>query len=167
MESNRLSIALLNFADSLQDRDICFEGAYSAKLLRNPILILTHHTEQNQEVTAFADRLKCSQVTGRNLMAYKPADEARDLVVFDHTDLPPCASEEAYRQGKVANMSLLTDRLDLMERYLKKTHDCYIHYGANLFFVEQHRDRMLRATTRFELYTRIRELLRFLEAYQM
>lgn len=167
LESNRLSTALLNYADSLQDEDIRPEGAYSAKLIRNPILILTHHTEQSQEVTVFAKMLKFSQVTVRNLMAYTPTDQAYDLVVFDNTDLPPCASEEAFRQGKIPNMTVLTDRLDLMERYLKQTHYYFIHYGANLFYVEQHRDRMLQATTRFELYTRIRELLRFLEAFQV
>lgn len=167
LERNRLSGVVLDFFHDLQPEDIRPDGTYTAQLIANPILFLTHNTEQNQDVQVFAEMLKFSKVAVRNLMAYTPEDEAYDLVVFDNQDLSRCDTAEQLERGEVDNIGLMEDRLDLMERYREKTNYYFIHYGPYLFYPDQYRNRFVQAETRFGLYTRIREVLRFLDAYRM
>lgn len=167
LERNRLSGVVLDFFHDLQADDLRPDGAYSAQLIDNPVLFLTHNTKQNQDVQVFAEMLKFSQVVVRNLMAYTPEDEAYDLVVFDNQDLSPCESREQMERGEVDDIGLMEDRLHLMERYRQKTNYYFIHYGPYSFYPDQYKNRFVQASTRLGLYTRIREVLRFLDAYRM
>lgn len=167
LERNRLSGVVLDFFHDLDPDDIRPDGAYTAQLISNPILFLTHNTRQNQDVQVFAEMLKFSRVVVRNLMAYTPENEAYDLIVFDNQDLSRCDSPEQLERGDVDNVGLMENRIDLMERYRQKTNYYFIHYGPFLYYPHQYRNRFLQASTRFGLYTRIREALRFLDAYRI
>jgi len=167
LERNRLSGVIVDFFHDLKQEDIRPDGAYTGQLIGNPILFLTHNTRQNEDIQVFAEMLKFSNVVVRNLMAYTPENEAYDLVVFDNKDLNRCDSREQMEQGKVENVGLLEDRIDLMDRFRQKTTYYFIHYGPYLFYPEEYRERFFQASTRLGLYTRIREALRFLDAYRI
>ena len=164
IESNRLSGRLLELFNKLAPEDLNPMSAYSSQLITNPILIITHNTEQNLDIEVFAKMMKFSAVEVRNLMSYIPDDQTYDLVVFDNMDLSECPTLDQWKRGAVKNPQLMEDRIDLMQRYLDKTHYYFIHYGPPLFWCDQHHNRMQQANSRFELFGRIFEMLRFLDA---
>ena len=167
IESNRICGDLLDLFHELTPEDLNADSAYSRQLIGNPILIITHNTEQNLDIEVFAKMMKFSRVEVRNLMSYIPDDQSYDLVVFDNMDLSECATLKKWKKGDVQNPQLMEDRMDLMQRYLDKTHYYFIHYGPPLFWCNQHRNRMLQAESRFELFRRIHEMLRFLDALRV
>jgi len=164
IEGNRLSGALLDLFHEITPADIDPDGSYSSQLIKNPILIITHSTEQNLDIEVFANMMKFSRVEVRNLMSYTPDDQSYDLVVFDNMDLSPCATLKKWKKGDVKNPQLMEDRIDLMQRFLDKTHYYFIHYGPPLFWCDQHHNRIQQANSRFQLFGCIFEMLRFLDA---
>lgn len=167
IEGNRLSGALLDLFHELTSADMDPDGSYSSQLIKDPILIITHNPEQNLDIEVFAKMMKFSRVEVRNLMSYIPDDHSYHLVVFDNMDLSECATLKKWKKRDVPNPQLMEDRMDLMQRYLDKTHYYFIHYGPPLFWCNQHRNRMLQADNRFALFRRIDEMLRFLDALRV
>jgi len=167
IESNRICGDLLELFNELRIEDMNSDGAYSAHLITNPILIITHNTEQNLDIEVFAKMMKFNRVEVRNLMSYIPDDQAYDLIVFDNMDLSACPTLDQWKKGRVENPQLMEDRMDLMQRYLDKTHYYFVHYGPPLFWCDQHHNRMMQADSRFDLFRRIHEMLRFLDALRV
>jgi len=167
IESNRLSGALLDLFHELTPSDMDPNGSYSSRLIKNPILIITHNTKQNLDIEVFAKMMKFSRVEVRNLMSYIPDDQSYDLVVFDNMDLSACPTLKQWKKGAVKNPQLMEDRIELMQRFLDQTNYFFIHYGPPLFWCEQHHNRLQQANSRFELFGRIQEMLLFLDALRM
>ncbi len=86
-----------------------------------------------------------------------------DIVLFDNLIMEnPCSKKD--------DEDKLTDaqkkHLDLLRSYMTDTHYKVIYYGQQLHLINEYRDRINAANSRFSLYARIRETLEFMKMYK-
>lgn len=159
IENNKLNHRLLTFLDSLTPDDFKTTAAMSNPIT-NALLVITPNAERQALMQDLFYRL------GMTSAAVKVFSESLDwsayeIIVFDNEDLPQgrdLSSEQvAQTQAREAQM----------QHVIQESTAVLVHFGGFLSLVNQHRNRMQAANSRFTLYARIREVADFLNAMRI
>ncbi|MEO0581602.1 MAG: hypothetical protein AAF135_05220 [Bacteroidota bacterium] len=90
------------------------------------------------------------------------------LVIFDNQDLAECPKEHMLAKLSQEEQELILARIEEMETYLSMYEDKFIlHFGDFLYWINQTRDRVHPANSKFSLYARTMEALDFIQAFQV
>lgn len=90
------------------------------------------------------------------------------LVIFDNQDLAECPKDFLLAKLSQEEQALILARIEEMETYLSMYEDKFIlHFGDFLYWINQTRDRVHPANSKFSLYARTMEALDFIQAFQV
>jgi hypothetical protein len=90
------------------------------------------------------------------------------ITIWDNRDLKPCPEEE-----KINEIGIGGRDIDLIYSRVSFLNDCmdgqlspyYMHYGEQFYFVNDQRDMVYSANSRFALVGRLKEMLDYIKAY--
>lgn len=156
VELNKIRRNLLSFIENYLPNT----NLMPTNLIMNPILVISQNEEKIAETAQFFNRLNFGQVEVLHTDTV-PNTEKYDLIIFDNRHLPFMQKVE-----QMPDNEIVRKRIDLMKRYIEQSHNFLLHWGETLFLVNDYRDRIGAANSKFTIYARIRELLDFMRAYR-
>ncbi len=156
-ETNRINQRLLMFIDALEEEDLKTPTPVS---IQNTLLVLT--PDQNRQVV-MQDLFFRLGMTTTQVRVFDERLTWKDyeIIVFDNEDLAQS------RDKSPEELAVIKAREEQIKHALTESHAVLVHYGGYLDLVNQHRNRMQAANSRFTLYARIREVAEFLEAMKV
>lgn len=166
IESNKIAIALLDCIQLLEQKDLKSTSVSGHKDINAPLLVLTDK-EYLQSIT---DLFKSLRLTNTSVLSFNEDNiqyEGYDLIIFNNTDLPFCPSADALNKMELTLKQKIDNRTALMKHVLDNTPRFLIHFGDLLFWLNNHRDRIHAANSKFSLYARIKEMLDYIDTYRV
>ncbi|MEO1412681.1 MAG: hypothetical protein AAFW73_22515 [Bacteroidota bacterium] len=165
---NQISLNLATFIRSLEGRHlqkipkgVLEESGSYGEFINEPILAFT--SEQGvKSLELFFDEVRFSNVL---VKTYEDDDYDASkfrIVVYDNQDLPVCRSEYEVDELDPVIAATIRERLNLMNTAIADGTKVLIHFGDILFWVNQHRDVVNSANSKFSLYARIKEVADYL-----
>lgn len=130
--------------------------------ISTPILILTTHKKQFNELD---DLFKKFAFTKADIAFWDdlPPLHSYSIIVFDNTDLMDEDFAEKQARLKHEQRRLRIERETMMSNLVYSTPSFFLHYGNQLSWVSQNRQRVHAANSKFALFARLKELVDFLD----
>ncbi len=155
---NQIAHKIISYVDVLEEEDV-----------RNPVAAEQHKdflvicpTAQMPKMKEYFTSLQfsgfevCSYEAVLDIAPYK-------LLVFYNMDLPHCPQEAGKQELDTAIQQNIEARIQFMETCLS-TKQYAVYYGNNFYWVNDRRDYIHPANSRFALFARVREMLQFWDA---
>lgn len=164
LETNKINDTILWFIDKLSSDEIYESKDSSAEYIDNPILIV--FSSEDYRIDEILKETDLSNITAISIDEQIP-DEKFDLIIFDNRDLKTCYNEKALEAFSPKEQHLISNRIALMNKYLENTSNFIIHFGEILYWVNNNRERVHAANSKFSLYARTKEMLAFINSYRV
>jgi len=163
--TNKIGMDFLQFVEQLEQSDLKSKTATTHQDILNSILVICPAAANKQELEEFFQQLRFINARVQSDADVQFPLEGYDLIIFDNQHLPDCPVPAAAEKLSPEQQSTLQERVALMQRILSETTTPLLHYGERLYLVNEHRQRIYAANSRFSLYARTKELLDFINTY--
>lgn len=126
------------------------------------ILVLTPYKKRFPELDDLFKKFAFTEATIAH-WEDRPGFHAYPILVFDNQDLldESYANEQAVLKHE--QLKLRKQRETLMENCIRSSTSLCLHYGNQLNWVSQNRQRVHAANSKFSLFAKLKELVEFLE----
>lgn len=165
LRKRRLFYNLLETIDCLETSDLkYYEETEDQVSMDSNVIVLCKNKAEKLEMKALVAMFGLPQNIDVLVLEKHVQLDNCNLIIFDHHTTPEVLSleeEEALmeEEGQEENYQ----HLSLMKAYLSRSNKYLVHYGENCYLVNLYRDRMHAANSKFALYSRIKEMLQFID----
>ena len=164
-EDNKIVQALMHLVGSITESDLKTEVTFQHKAITNPILVIcSSETSQNymQEFFNLLNFKKAKVIVSSRLEDVTDFD----LVIFDNRALKDCPASGVLESLSQPEKERIQARVNLMSSYLSDTDKFLVHFGERLYWINDNRERVYAANSKFALHARVGEMLDFINSYR-
>ena len=164
VDKAKINSAILQIINSLQQIDLKQNNKLSHKEVSNPILVVTSSNSNFDIIKDFFLQLNFVNISVQSFEQINNTNEF-DLIILDNRGLPACPNHSVLE--KFQEKEVYEFRIQKMNEFIKNTTKFFIYWGEYLFWVNENRERVHAANSKFALYARIKEMLDFINTFKV